>query len=126
VSSSQQLPRIVLEELTWESQIFFRALNGQLDAGLAGVPRSEDPLGFRTEEPQRRELSTEEFCSALTAAAEASNIPVPFFARLIWQESRFKLDQISPAGAQGVAQFMPRTASEVGLDNPFDPLKARR
>ena len=123
-SSSQQLPTIFLGELTWESQILFPASNSQFDAGLADVIRSEDPLGLRTEEPQRPQLSTEEFCSALTAAAEASNIPVAFFARLIWQESRFKLDQISPAGAQGVAQFMPRTASEVGLDNPFDPLKA--
>jgi hypothetical protein len=122
-SSSQQSPTIVLGELTWESRIFFPASNNQLDAGLADVIRSADPL-VRTEEPQRPQLSTDEFCSALTAAAEASNIPVAFFARLIWQESRFKLDQISPAGAQGVAQFMPRTASEVGLDNPFDPLKA--
>src|SRR5207248_2974443 len=32
---------------------------------------------------------TERFCHALTEAAEASGIPVPFFARLLWQESRF-------------------------------------
>ncbi|MBA7484060.1 hypothetical protein ES707_19583 [subsurface metagenome] len=67
---------------------------------------------------------THEFCHALRGAAEASGIPVPFFARLIWQESRFKSNEVSHAGAQGVAQFMPGTAAEVGLDDPFDPMKA--
>ena len=70
------------------------------------------------------ELTTDEFCSALAEAAEASDIPVAFFARLIWQESKFKHDARSQVGAQGVAQFMPRTAAEVGLDDPFDPRKA--
>jgi hypothetical protein len=67
---------------------------------------------------------TEKFCEALREAAEASGIPVPFFARLLWQESRFRSNEVSHAGAQGVAQFMPQTAAEVGLDDPFDPMKA--
>jgi hypothetical protein len=69
-------------------------------------------------------LTTEQFCHALRAAAEQSGIPLPFFARLIWQESRFRSDEVSHAGAQGVAQFMPDTAADVGLDDPFDPIKA--
>jgi hypothetical protein len=64
------------------------------------------------------------FCHALREAAETSGIPVPFFARLIWQESRFRSREVSHAGARGVAQFMPETAAEVGLDDPFDPFKA--
>jgi hypothetical protein len=32
--------------------------------------------------------------------------------------------EVSRAGSQGVAQFMPGTAAEVGLDDPFDPFKA--
>jgi len=67
---------------------------------------------------------TEQFCRALRQAAETSGIPVPFFARLLWQESRFRSNEVSPAGAQGVAQFMPETAAEVGLDDPFDAMKA--
>lgn len=74
-----------------------------------------------TEEPMS---PTDKFCHALREAAEASGIPVPFFARLLWQESRFKSNEVSQAGAQGVAQFMPETAAEVGLDDPFDPVKA--
>jgi hypothetical protein len=34
------------------------------------------------------------------------------------------LRAVSPAGALGIAQFMPRTAAAIGLTNPFDPLKA--
>ncbi|WP_298240721.1 transglycosylase SLT domain-containing protein [uncultured Bradyrhizobium sp.] len=81
-------------------------------------PRTAEPVVEATVSP------TERFCHALREAAEASGIPVPFFARLLWQESRFKSDEVSQAGAQGVAQFMPETAAEVGLDDPFDPMKA--
>jgi soluble lytic murein transglycosylase-like protein len=44
--------------------------------------------------------------------------------RLIWQESRFRVTAVSHAGAQGIAQFMPATAAERDLDNPFDPEQA--
>jgi len=71
-----------------------------------------------------QELPKKSFCSALKEAAESSSIPIGFFARLLWQESRFRSSEVSSAGAQGVAQFMPGTAAEVGLDDPFDPFKA--
>lgn len=81
-------------------------------------PRATEPVAEGPVSP------TDRFCHALREAAEASGIPVPFFARLIWQESRFKSNEVSQAGARGVAQFMPETAAEVGLDDPFDPMKA--
>ena len=49
-----------------------------------------------------------------------------FFARVIWQESRFNAFAASPKGAQGIAQFMPRTADFRGLADPFDPIAALR
>jgi hypothetical protein len=63
-------------------------------------------------------------CEVLAMAAATNDLPTDFFIRLIWQESRFKPDAISRAGAQGVAQFMPTTARLRGLENPFDPLEA--
>jgi Transglycosylase SLT domain len=63
-------------------------------------------------------------CEALATAATTNDLPVDFFTRLIWQESRFKPDAISPKGAQGIAQFMPTTARASGLENPFNPLEA--
>ena len=57
-------------------------------------------------------------------AANEEALPPEFFARLIWQESRFDPRAVSPVGAQGIAQFMPRTANGRGLANPFDALPA--
>src|SRR6202011_1593776 len=69
------------------------------------------------------ESTGKNFCEALKEAAESSDIPVAFFARLLWQESRFNFLEVSHVGAKGVAQFMPDTAAEVGLEDPFDPFE---
>jgi hypothetical protein len=63
-------------------------------------------------------------CEAVKAAAEEHDIPIGFLVRLLWQESRFRTAEVSSAGAQGIAQFMPQTAVEMGLRDPFDPLQA--
>lgn len=68
--------------------------------------------------------SPREVCNTLAQAAQRNDLPVPFFIRLLFQESRFKPGAVSRTGAQGIAQFMPKTADAVGLDNPFDPLEA--
>ena len=48
---------------------------------------------------------------------------------MIWQESRFRADAVGPVTrsgkrALGIAQFMPGTAAERNLLNPFDPIQA--
>ena len=63
-------------------------------------------------------------CRLIEDSARARKIPVPFLTRLIWRESSFRVGVVSPAGAQGVAQFMPGTARERGLTDPFDPEQA--
>jgi hypothetical protein len=75
-------------------------------------------------QPPSQPVSTDTICGALAQAAAQNDLPVDFFTRLIWQESRFDPAAVSRAGAQGVAQFMPATASWRGLSNPFDPLEA--
>ena len=60
-------------------------------------------------------------CRLVNSSARAQGLPVSFLTRLIWQESNFRPNVSSPAGAQGVAQFMPGTAGERGLVDPFDP-----
>src|SRR5262249_56777991 len=65
----------------------------------------------------------------MEAAARAHDLPLEFFARVIWQESRFRPDAVGPPTrsgerARGIAQFMPRTAAERGLLDPFDPVEA--
>jgi soluble lytic murein transglycosylase-like protein len=56
--------------------------------------------------------------------ARANNLSVTLFTNLIWLESSFSLTLVSRAGAQGIAQIMPRTAARYGLLNPFEPLHA--
>ncbi len=63
-------------------------------------------------------------CRLIDAAARAQRLSPAFLTRLIWQESSFRPDVTSPAGAQGIAQFMPGTARERGLADPFDPEQA--
>ena len=63
-------------------------------------------------------------CGIVEASAKAEGLPAGFFTKLIWRESSFRPDAVSPAGAQGVAQFMPGTANERGLIDPFDPASA--
>ena len=70
------------------------------------------------------DVSLDDLCNAVFSSALSNDLPIPFFANLIWQESRLRNDAVSRKGALGIAQFMPQTAVETGLDNPFDPMKA--
>jgi len=63
-------------------------------------------------------------CVIVESAVRASHVPAGLLTRLLWQESRFRADAISPKGAQGIAQFLPATAAEHGLADPFDPEQA--
>ena len=74
--------------------------------------------------PAGGETVAQAMCRLITTAADGRHLPVAFLTRLIWQESAFRADANSPAGAQGIAQFMPGTAAERGLDDPFDPEQA--
>jgi len=73
--------------------------------------------------------TAETICLMLESAARENGLPLEYFARVIWQESRFQADAVGPmtrygTQAQGIAQFMPGTASERGLLDPFNPVKA--
>lgn len=83
----------------------------------------------KTSEPARESDAREAMCLMIESAARAENLPLEFFARVIWQESRFQSDAVGPATrsgqrAQGIAQFMPGTASARGLLDPFNPVQA--
>jgi transglycosylase-like protein with SLT domain len=90
---------------------------------LAGALGHQTPVRA---EPPGPNPSVDEICRTLAQAAADNDLPEEFFTRLIWQESRFDSAAVSPAGAQGIAQFMPQTAAMRGLANAFEPLQALR
>lgn len=71
--------------------------------------------------PARGETVDQAICRLIDAAAAKEGLPAAFLTRLIWRESSFRPHVVSNKGAQGIAQFMPGTARERGLENPFDP-----
>ena len=76
----------------------------------AGVPTEKSAFQQRYEPVAR-------------AAAAKYDIDPDVFVRQITQESHWDPRTISPAGAQGIAQFMPATAAGLGVD-PLDPIAA--
>jgi hypothetical protein len=90
---------------------------------LANSPASGEDTAQRAESSEQGASAPDianELCPALERAAAENGLPLDFFVRVIWQESRFNTLAVSPKGAQGIAQFMPRTADWRGLHNPFD------
>jgi soluble lytic murein transglycosylase-like protein len=73
--------------------------------------------------------TAEAICLMIESAVRSNGLPLEFFARLIWQESRFQPDAVGPMTrygqrAQGIAQFMPGTAGDRGLLDPLNPVQA--
>ncbi len=101
----------------------FGFLRLALAASLAAASAAPPSAGAAPT-PAGGETVAGAMCRLITSAAEGRHIPVAFLTRLIWQESAFRAEATSSAGAQGIAQFMPGTAAERGLDDPFDPEQA--
>ena len=90
----------------------------------AAEPQSPAPANADLNAERHVSHSVGDLCNTLYTSAEENDLPVPFFANLIWQESELQLHAVSRAGALGIAQFMPEVAVEVGLHDPFDPQQA--
>jgi hypothetical protein len=93
------------------------------DLDRSDSPDDADPA------PPSSPGTMQSICMLVESAAQAHGLPLEFFARLIWQESRFKPDAVGPATrhgqhAQGIAQFMPDVAKKRGVLDPFDPVAA--
>ncbi len=57
-------------------------------------------------------------------SASRWGVPPALMAGQLMAESGFDPNAGSPAGAQGIAQFLPSTAASYGLTNPYDPVAA--
>jgi hypothetical protein len=94
-------------------------------AATPSIRAGEEPRGDNT----LATTNSPSICQVVQSAAVANGLPFEFFAQIIWQESRFRSDAVGPITrsgqrAQGIAQFMPMTAAERLLHDPFDPVEA--
>jgi len=108
---------------------FILGVQSVLSAFAQDAPREDVPVGTYPDKPGKTSDAQNSLCLLIESAARANGLPVEFFARVIWQESRFRADAVGPATrsgkrAEGIAQFMPGTAAERQLLNPFDPIQA--
>ena len=110
-------PRTIAPSLTFAS--------ASADIGPEAAARAllEDDQ-TNTDIDSSREVPLGDLCNAMFASAQDNDLPIPFFANLLWQESGLRNDIVSSKGALGIAQFMPETAAENGLADPFDPMQA--
>jgi Transglycosylase SLT domain len=109
-----------------QAQVSEGEVNGVNDAQSVD---SAKPPQTNADQSLAKPTDLRSLCQALASAAAQNGLPFEFFSRIIWQESRFNSGAIGPLTrggqrAQGIAQFMPATASERSLRDPFDPFEA--
>ncbi|MGA7524784.1 MAG: lytic transglycosylase domain-containing protein [Acidobacteriaceae bacterium] len=73
--------------------------------------------------PAPEKLSDAELRPMLTKAGAAFDIDTDLLASVIRQESGGHSRAVSRAGAQGLMQLMPKTASQLGVNNSFAPVQ---
>jgi len=112
-----------VQRYSWEPWHFGYVLNPRsaprttVARSAAGGADGERAGGLPDFVPQR-------FAPAINAAAQRWSVSAVLLSAQLYAESGFNPFATSPAGAQGIAQFMPGTARGMGLDDPFDPERA--
>ena len=126
LSSASLGPRVLQVEILKREDrgapLRLASLNSDVGAARANTQAVDTQADAPSPPPQPTALDN--LCNTLFTSAQDNDLPIPFFANLLWQESRLRVDDVSKKGAQGIAQFMPKTAVETGLANPFDPMQA--
>jgi hypothetical protein len=99
------------------------------DAGPAPCSPEGEALGAKGGPTTASSASLPSFVPAeyrepILRSAARWGVPPALMAGQLMAESGFDPNVGSPAGAQGIAQFMPGTAAAYGLTNPYDPVAA--
>lgn len=87
-------------------------------SGAAYRPREDLPVSAEARRARLYPLVAQVACEA--------GIPAGLFDALVIQESRYRIDALSPQGAMGLSQLMPGTARLLGVANPWDPVENLR
>jgi len=110
-----------LQRYAWEAW-HFGYTRGPAPCSAAGnaVGASGGPGGEREPSQGLPGFVPADFRVPIENAAAHWNVSAGLLAAQLMAESNFNPFAISPAGAQGIAQFMPGTAASYGLRDPFD------
>jgi len=111
-----------VQRYSWEPWHYGFTLNaGSSSVGFGrATPRTSDGARSAT----LSSFVPARFAAPIARAAQRWNVSGALLAAQIYAESNFNPFARSPAGAQGIAQFMPGTARSLGLRNPFDAAAA--
>ena len=99
---------------------------------LAKLMRANTPvaatgtsIGSAAASPGAPPAGFDQYSSAIAQVATDEGVPASLLGALVWSESSFNANAVSPVGARGLTQLMPATASGLGvdIDNPMDNLR---
>ena len=90
-------------------------------APLAEVPAEIYVPDMAVADPgEHARLVPEGYQAKVAELAARFDLSPTLIEALVWQESRWRANAVSPVGARGLAQLMPGTARDLGV-NPDDP-----
>ncbi len=97
-------------------------------AAIPATPVADVPVEIATAVPDSAIADTQQhaagvpatYTATIAALAAQYDLSPALLEALVWQESRWRENAVSPAGARGLAQLMPGTARDLGV-NPDDP-----
>jgi soluble lytic murein transglycosylase-like protein len=87
------------------------------------IRETEKPTDSRCQRQGESNPKTrgQNFDYPISEAAAKYDLDPALIRAVIQVESNRNPEAVSPAGAQGLMQLMPKTAAAMGLNNPFDP-----
>ena len=109
-----------LKRYSWEPWHFGFVAGPEPCSNTSGMtPGRERGLGAAVFLP---EFVPARYRRAILSASLRTGVSAALLAAQLKSESNFDPAAVSPAGALGIAQFMPATAASRGLRDPFDPI----
>ena len=123
LSASVHLARALNVALSWPSPGAVDALQGAVllrDGPRVSQPELAIARAILRTNPRMLAGAALILAGVTARAARENSLPPEFLAAAILQESAYDPQALSSAGAVGIAQFMPDTARDVGVD-PYDP-----